>query len=119
MNDKKLNLFFGITLAVLLLVSTLNSNIYAQNEKNPNVNSIKIEYSVKVAKDTYFVKFKTCIGNKIATNPTFEIKSDLSSKVVKFQKMHQANTCKSYDTTINAKHPSSIEIKMTNTSGFA
>lgn len=104
-------------LSAMLLVSIISSNAYAE-DKNPNVRTIKIEYNTKIAKDMHYIQFKTCIGNKHAKTPTFIIDSDLGSKTIKFQKLHEANTCKSYEAKASAKYVSSIKIRMSELSNF-
>lgn len=106
----------------MLLVGILTAPAFTAGalaeERNPNVNSVKIMYMIKISQDSHFVKFKACIGNKHAVTPTFAMTSDISYNVVKYQKMQQANTCQSYDTTVKAKYSNSITIKMTDLSGF-
>lgn len=99
-------------LSVCLLGSAFSANAFAE-ERNSNARPIKIEYNTKVAESSHYIQFKACIGNKFVKTPTFTVTSDLDSKVIKFQKLQQANTCKSYSATINAKHFNSISIVMT------
>ena len=115
--QNKTKTIIPIILSAILLFSAFSSNAYAE-DKNPNVRTIKIEYNTKIAKDTHYIQFKTCIGNKYAKTPTFIIDSDLGTKTIVFQKLHEANTCKSYETKVNAKHLANIKIKMSEFSNF-
>lgn len=99
---------------VLLSVSIFSGTAFAEEKKKSNVNSIKIQYLAKISTDSYYVKFKTCLGNNPVNNPSFSITSDTDSKFVKYQKVHLANTCKNYETNIDAKNSNIISILMTN-----
>ena len=98
----------------ILLMSLFSATASASEDvpKNPNVNSIKIQYVAKTLDEKYYIQFKACIGQEHVKNPTFTITSDKSSKDVKFDKLQLANTCKNYETTIKAKHVGSIVISM-------
>ena len=116
-NKEKPKTTIAVMLSAILLTSAFSANAYAE-DKNPNVRSIKIEYNVKIAKEMHYIQFKTCIGNKHATSPTFVIESDVDTKTIKFQKLHESNTCKSYETKVDAKHFASIKIQMSDLSNF-
>ena len=110
-NSKSQHVTITAVLSVCLLGSIFSANAFAE-ERDSNARPIKIEYNTKVAENSHYVQFKTCIGNKFVKTPTFTVTSDLDSKIIKFQKVQQANTCKSYNATINAKHFNSISIAM-------
>ncbi|MCV0372321.1 MAG: hypothetical protein K5793_02030 [Nitrosarchaeum sp.] len=116
-NKEKPTRITALILSAILLVSAFSANAYAE-DKNPNVRSIKIEYNAKIAKEMHYIQFKTCIGNKYATSPTFVIESDVGTKTIKFQKLHESNTCKSYETRVDARHFASIKIQMSDLSNF-
>lgn len=102
----------GLLLGTVLLVSLFSISAYGDTPKNPNVNSIKIQYLAKTSDDSYYVQFKTCIGQEHVTTPTFTITSDLGSKVVKYNKLQLANSCKNYETSVDAKYSNNILIQM-------
>ncbi|QLH07374.1 hypothetical protein [Nitrosopumilus ureiphilus] len=103
---------FGLLLVTVLVVSLFSTTAYGDAPKNPNVNSIKVQYLAKTSESIYYIQFKTCIGQEHVQTPTFTITSDLGSKVVKYDKLQLANSCKNYETSVDAKHGSSILIHM-------
>ena len=102
----------GLSLITLLAFSILSTSAFAELSKNPNSTSIKIQQTMKISNNSYYVKFNVCVGKNPAVMPTFEITSDTHSKTVSYNKTHQANTCKLYDAYVNAKYSSNIVIKM-------
>ncbi len=102
----------GLVLCTVLLVSLFSISAYGDSPKNPNVNSIKIQYLAKTSDESYHVQFRTCIGQEHVFTPTFSITSDLGSKVVKYNKLQLANSCTNYETSVDAKHDNSILIQM-------
>ncbi len=102
----------GLLLGAVMLVSLFSVSAYGDSPKNPNVNSIKIQYLAKTSGDSYYVQFKTCVGQEHVPTPTFSITSDLGSKVVKYNKLQLANSCKNYETSVDAKYGNSILIQM-------
>ncbi len=110
---KNTNKLLAISLIALLSISLLSINAFAE-QKQTNVHSLKIQYLAKTSSTSYFVQFKTCVGNEPVNNPSFQITSDIGSKLIKYDKLHLANTCKNYDATVGAKYPESISIKMAN-----
>ena len=111
-NTNSVNKKLGLLLTVVLLVSLFSTTSYGDVPKNPNVNSIKIQYLAKTSDQSYYVQFKTCIGQEPVQTPTFSIISDLGAKIIKYDKLQLANSCKNYETTVNAKHANSILIHM-------
>ncbi|MCV0393160.1 MAG: hypothetical protein K5790_07745 [Nitrosopumilus sp.] len=104
----------ALSLIVLLSVSLFSGVAFAEEKKKSNVNLIKIQYLAKISANSYYIQFKTCLGNNSVNNPSFSINSDTDSKFVTYQKVHLANTCKNYETNIEAKNSNSISILMTN-----
>ena len=102
----------GLLLGAVLFVSLFSMPVYGDSPKNPNVNSIKIQYLAKISGNSYYVQFKTCVGQDHVQTPTFTITSDLDSKVVKYNKLQLANSCKNYETSVDAKYSNSILIQM-------
>lgn len=103
----------AMIMIALLTISVFSTAAFAEDKKKTNVNAIKIQYLAKTSGDSYYIQFKTCIGNTV-NKPSFSITSDIDSKFVKYEKLHLANTCKNYEATIGAKYPNSILIQMTN-----
>jgi len=98
----------------MLTISIFSTEAFAEEKKKTNVNAIKIQYLAKISDDSYYIQFKTCIGSTSVNKPSFSITSDIDSKFVKYEKLHLANTCKNYETTVDAKYANSILIQMTN-----
>ena len=111
-NSKFTNNALGLSFIALLSFSVLSTSAFGEISKNPNEHSIKIQYVTKVSDNSYYVNFKACIGKNHVTSPTFAIASDIASKLVTYSKIHLANTCKTYDASVDAKYPSSISIQM-------
>ena len=104
----------AVLLSALLVVSSSTNAFAAPHEKFPNVHSNKIQYLVKTGSDSYYIQFKTCIGNSHVKDPTFAIKSDMDSKTVKYSKILMPNTCKVFETSTKAKHSNTIEVRLLN-----
>ncbi|BDQ30375.1 hypothetical protein NZNM25_09840 [Nitrosopumilus zosterae] len=109
------NNILGLSLITLLSFSILSTSVFGETPKNPNVHSIKIQYVTKVSDNSYYVNFKACIGKNHVNTPTFAVTTDTNSKFITYDKIHLANTCKTYDASVNAKHTSSISIQMIDT----
>lgn len=100
---------FVIAMSLVLISSSFISNVYAQSE---NSNSTKIQHIFKTGKNSYYVKFKTCIGDEYIQNPIFVIKSDQGIKIEKYKKIINPNNCKTFETQVKAKYSNLIEIKL-------
>jgi len=111
-NSNSLTKKLGLLLTVALFVSMFSTTAYGDVSKNPNVNSIKIQYLAKTSDQNYYIQFKTCIGQEHVQTPTFSITSDLGAKIIKYNKLQLANSCKNYETSVDAKHGNSILIHM-------
>jgi len=107
-------LITAVVLCSILLVISFSYNAFAIPEKTPNVHSNKIQYLVKIGSDSYYIQFKTCIGNNPVKDPMFVIKSDMDSKTVKYSKTLMPNTCKVFETSTKAKYANTIEVKLIN-----
>lgn len=107
--NNKLKLFVIFAIGSLILAG-MGLDSYALSNHNDSSSSSIIKYHVKVGTEKYFIKFNVC-SEKTIEKPSLIVKTDKETKEISYKKIIFSGTCKSFETIVNAKHPSKILVE--------
>lgn len=81
-----------------------------ETTKLPTSPYVELLYSQPLEDGKYRVKFNACAGNETIHHAKFLIKSKIESVEIGTYKDLTPTKCRTYDSTIHAKHPESIQV---------
>lgn len=99
-----------VLISSLLLAGLPNSFSFEEIEGT----HAKINYSVKLGPDKYFINFQVCSDMITLESPTILIQSLIDTVVVSSAKILWKETCRTYESPINAKNPDNITFTISN-----
>jgi len=99
---------FGF-LAVLSVAGLLSSGGMTQPAFADDTTA-KIDYTVKVGKQKHLVHLTVCAGSQDVSNLNVIVHSWQDEKEISLKKVFPANTCKSFEVILEAKHANRIGV---------